>query len=315
MIVAQASVRLDTSRMSFSSFLRLALAAVFVCAQAPVVLAASGRLTIESGGVRRTAYVVEHARLKRALRPTIIVLHGQNGAALWARRDLGLDEALRSRSVVSVYPDAIDGRWNVSEPGGDRDLKFIDDLVAKLIADGISDRHRVFIVGSDTGGILAMRLGCRDARVYAGIAALIALMPASDAASCKPARPIPFLLLAGTADPRAPFNGGKADLAEFKDEMVSADATMAPFAQAAGCSGGRTVVEARDRDRNDGSRVQIGVLQGCKAPVELVKVEGGGHTLPGRPRAGDRGQPVGARNNDVNTTQIVLDFFRRAGGA
>ena len=301
--------------VSFHNFgIRLALVAGLICAPGAFAAAASGKLTIESGGAKRTAFVVEHARLKRALRPTLIVLHGQSGTGQRVRRYIGFEDSLKSQSVVTVYPDAIDGHWNVGD-AGEKDMRFIQDLAARLVADGIADRRRIYLVGSATGGMLAMRLGCRDAGAFAGVVALIGLLPAQDAAVCKPSKPLPFMLLAGTADPRVPFGGGKADLVEYKGEVASADATLAPFALAAGCASDKKNVELPDRDPNDGSRIQIETLQGCKVPVELVKVEGGGHTLPGRPRITDRGLAVGAHNNDVNSTHLILDFLRRASGS
>ena len=291
--------------------LRAGLAALLACATVSGASAASGRLTIDSGGLKRTAFVVEHARLKRALRPTIIVLHGQSGAGLRIRRYLGLEEVLKSPSVVAVYPDAVDGHWDVSDKG-DRDIRFIQDLVSKLEADGISDRRRIFVVGTATGGILAMRLACANTQMLAGAASLISLMPAADAAACNPAKPLPFMLMAGTADPMVPYNGGKADLVEYKGDVVSADATIAPFAKAAGCTGKPVKIDVADRDPNDGSRVQIETQQGCKAPVELVRIEGGGHTLPGRRRIGERGLAVGAHNNDIDAARVLLDFVKQA---
>ncbi|MFV0279584.1 MAG: alpha/beta hydrolase family esterase [Rhodoblastus sp.] len=272
--------------------------------------AASGRLTIESGGVKRTAFVVERARLKRTRRPVIVFLHGQSGAGVRVRDRLGIDRMRKMRSVVAVYPDAAGGRWDVSEASAEREMKFVHDLIAKLRADGIADPKRIYIAGGGPGGILAMRLACRHAGDFAGAASLIALMPAADATACKPSRAIPFLLLAGTADPKMPFAGGKADIPEYKGDVVSAAQTLAPFVAAAGCNDKVGKVDIPDRDRKDGSRVQLELPGGCKAPVELVKVDGGGHTLPGvRPLAGDRGQAVGARNGDIDTTRLLLDFL------
>jgi len=53
-------------------------------------------------------------------------------------------------------------------------------------------------------------------------------------------------------------------------------------------------------------------LVGCKRMVELVRVEGGGHTLPGRPVRADRGQSVGAINRDVNVSRLIAEFVRRS---
>lgn len=288
---------------------RLAISAAVGLGAVEAASAASGRLTIESGGVKRTAFVVEHARLKRARRPVVVFLHGQSGAGVRVRDRLGLDRAMKSRSVVAVYPDALGGRWDVGENGSERELKFVRDLIAKLESDGIADPRRIFIAGGGPGGILAMRLACRQADKFAGAASLISLMPAADAAACKPARPIPFLLLAGTADPKVPFGGGKADLPEFKGEVASAAGTLAPFLAAAGCSDKATRFDVADRDPNDGSRVQVELYAGCKAPVELVRIEGGGHTLPGTRPLSDRGQPVGARNGDIDTARFLMKFF------
>ncbi|MCC0003309.1 MAG: phospholipase [Methylobacteriaceae bacterium] len=294
--------------------LRIALVAALCCFGAAAGWAASGRLTIMSGGLKRSAFVVEHARLKRSLRPVIVVLHGQSGAGLRVRRYLGVESALRSQAVVTVYPDAIGGHWALEGAGGERDRRFILDLIAKLVADGVADRRRVYVVGVATGAMVAMQLACGDAGTFAGAAALIGLMSKAEAATCKPSRPIPFLLMAGTADPLEPFGGGKAGLKEFHGEVASAEATVAPFARAAACGPKKTRIDLPDRDRNDGSRVQIEVYGGCKTPIELVKIEGGGHTLPGRRRKFERGKPLGAHNGDVEAARMVLDFFRRARG-
>ena len=168
--------------------------------------------------------------------------------------------------------------------------------------------------GGGPGGILAMRLACRETGTFAGAASLIALMPTADAAACKPSRPIPFMLLAGTADPKIPFGGGKADIPEYKGEVVSAAGTLAPFAAAAACGDKTTKIDVADRDRNDGSRVQLEFRVGCKAPIELVRIDGGGHTLPGARARADRGQPVGARNGDIDTARVLVDFFLKGRG-
>ncbi len=272
--------------------------------------AASGKLTIESGGLKRTAFLVERVRLKQAPRPTIVVLHGQSGTGLRARRNLGLED-LKSPGVAVVYLDAIDGHWDVGDARSQRDAQFVRDTVAKLIADGVTDRRRVFLVGASTGGMLAYRVACADPAMFAGVAVLISNMTAADAPNCKPSAPVALMSIAGVADPVTPYAGGKANLSDFKDELVSVDASLAPFRQAAGC-GQKTSAELPDRDPNDGSRVFVDKWAGCKRPIELVRIEGGGHALPGRVRLGlDRGQPVGAHNRDVDAARLVIDFMKR----
>jgi polyhydroxybutyrate depolymerase len=277
--------------------------------------AAAAHVTIDSGGLRRTAVLVERERLKLGRRPVIVVLHGGSGSGARVRRNLGLEEAIRSRNVTLVYADAINGHWGETRETAQRDIDFLRTLMDRLIANGTADRRKIFLVGSSTGGMLALRIACeRAGEAYAGVAILIANLPADAAESCQPPKPIPLMLINGTANPIIPYAGGPAKLSDAKVDVVSTDATLAPFAKADGCGDGRTTFALPDRDPKDGTRSYMDRLNGCKAPVELIRVEGGGHTIPGRFTAGTtRGQPVGAHTNDFDAAHVIWDFFRRLG--
>jgi polyhydroxybutyrate depolymerase len=254
-------------------------------------------------------------RLKKRKRPVIIVLHGGSGgsgAGLRARRNLGLDAFAKSIGAVVVYPDAVDGFWGRSKPGlpPPDDEGFIRALTSKLVDQGVASRRRIFVAGISGGGMLAMKLACENSDLFSGAGAFVANMPVDWAASCNPKQPIAFMLMNGTADPMTPFNGGIANMPEGPREVLSADATFGIFSKAAQCSGQRNQT-ILDRDKNDGSRVVIEHGVGCKSPVELVKVEGGGHTIPGRRLSSSRGVPVGAQNNDIDGARLMWDFLLR----
>ena len=278
-------------------------------------LAATGRITVDVNGQKRAATIVEHARLKRAPRPTIIVLRNGAGAARRiglsrVDRFLGLDDAAGPATVLA-FPFPQDSAWRLDADKSDDAM--VRALAAKLVADGIADRRRIYLAGVSSGGLLALRILCDGADYIAGAAVLIANAPTAVASACKPARPIPFLFLTGTADPLMPFNGGETKLVDFKGEVVSAEATVAPFAAAASCGKNKASQEMPDRDRTDGSRVVVEHFYDCKTPVEIWRVDGGGHALPGRPIRADRGAIIGARNNDIDTSRVLIDFFRRVG--
>ena len=294
----------------FSVFL-LCMAGSLVLASAPAQ-AVTGRLVVESSGQKRTAVLVEPGRLKRSPRTAIIVLHGaNNGSGRRVLTYLGLDEAARAAGAVMVYPDALESGWNFMGEGGPDDSAFLKTLAARLVADGIADRRKIFLIGVSTGGMMALRVGCQSPDYLAGLGALIAGLPTKLAADCKPS-PLAFLLLNGTANPLIPYQGGPIKLRGVKGEVVSAEATMASFAAVNDCSAQRNSHEFPDRDLDDGSRVVMERLNGCKHMVELVRVEGGGHTLPGRPTRADRGQSVGALNRDVNASRLIVEFIRRS---
>ncbi len=290
--------------------LRAAIATAFLLSLGGAgAQAASGRLRFESGGQARSAFVIERERLKRQPRPTLIILQSTGGAVLRTRRNLGFEEAIRSQGVAIVYPDAADGRWDLTGP---RDVQALRDLIRKLVDQRIADRRRVYLLGVSTGGMLALRAACEHAEGFAGVGSLIGPLPQSAAASCKPSRPVPIILLAGTADPFVPFNGGQANLRDFKEPVLSAEATLGPFKAADGCGDVAAPTTFADRDPHDNSRVTLETFKGCKAPVELVRVDGGGHSVPGRGRGTDR-DPTGPHNNDVDGARLIWEFFKRAG--
>lgn len=276
--------------------------------------AAAGRITIESGGVARTAFLVQHQRLKKARRPVVIVLRGGRDKGGRLRRAFGLEEMARSSGPVLIYPDPLGGHWSDAPgPEASRDEVFIRDLIAKLVSDGIANRHKIFVIGISSGGATAFRLACDDANAFAGFAAVLTGMPADLGASCKPSRPLPFLMIAGTADPLAPYKGGKSNLPGGKGELLSVDATLAIFGRAAGCGEGRATTAFPERDPHDATRAYLDKLNGCTAPVELVRVEGGGHAVPGHWSSARLDSALGPRNTDVDGAKIIWDFFRRLG--
>jgi polyhydroxybutyrate depolymerase len=284
-------------------------------------MAASGHVTIESGGVTRGAILVEHARLKKSRRPVIIILHGGGGNAVRVRHMLGLEEKARSASPVMVYPEAIANHWgDVGKPSDTRDANFIRDLIAKLVGEGIADKHRVFLVGGSSGGLLAIKVACGGSDI-AGVVAIFATLPAELEPTCKLAHPMPFLMILGTMDQLIPYNGGPANLVDSKAELLSGKTTLDFFGKAAGCSDARTTTTYADHDTRDNSRAYLDKLSGCKVPVELLRVEGGGHLLPrigsigagARANDGDRSASQGLRNRDVDGPQLIWDFLRHLG--
>jgi polyhydroxybutyrate depolymerase len=294
---------------------RFALLALALAAQAFAALpaeAVTGKLRIEVAGQKRSAVVVEPERLKRVPRTTIIVLHGgSNSTGKRIQASLGLDESVRSAGIALVYPDALERRWNITGDAGSDDPAFLRALAARLVSDGVADRQRIYLIGVSNGGMLALRVACQQGDYLAGVGALIAGLPAKLQAGCKPP-PMSLMLLAGTADPLVPYQGGAVNLVNFKEDVLPAQTTLNLFATADSCSAQVNLHEVPDRDPTDGSRVIIERPIGCKHFVEFVRVEGGGHTLPGQPVRADRGQIVGAQNRDININRLIAEFVRRA---
>jgi polyhydroxybutyrate depolymerase len=294
--------------------LMLALILAFVALPGPA-RAASGRISMESAGIARSAILIQSRRLKQARRPLVIVLRSSREKGPHLRRVFGLEEMVGSAGPVLVYPDPVGGHWGDARgPEAAREATFVRDLIGKLVSDGVVDRRKVFIVGISNGGFTALRIVCDNTALFAGAAAVITALPADLAETCKPARPVPLMMIVGTADPYIPYAGGKVNLPDSKISVLSTDATLAIFARAAGCGEGRSATLLPDRDVRDGTRTYLDKLNGCKVPVELLRVEGGGHSAPGHwAGVGMDTTRGGPHNNDIESARLIWDFFRRLG--
>jgi polyhydroxybutyrate depolymerase len=299
--------RFDSGERTRRAMVWLALALTPLAAAPEQAAAASGRVSIQSGGITRTAVLIEHRRLKQARRSLIIVLRGNPAKGQRLKRNFAFQEMARSAGSVLVYPEPVGGHWSAG-PGADagRDAAFIRDLIAKFVTDKIVDRRKVFIVGISSGGFAAFRSVCDDPSAFAGAAMLFTAMSADLAAVCKPARPVPLIMVVG--DQPAANAGGAAN----PSDVLSADATLAIFAKAAGCGEGRAAAPPPSREAHDGAHVHIDRLSGCKVPVEMLRVEGAGHP-PIPSHVGGGGETRGPRAKDFEAARAVWDFFRRLG--
>jgi len=273
--------------------------------------AADFRISFEINERMRSAIISEPRRLKHVPRATLIVLHGkENGNRI--RRRLGLDALVASSGYATVYPDALGEQWHngLSVSGGtDQDVMFLRSLISKLVASGITDPHRVYLVGASAGGMMALRFSCEAGGMIAGTVALLANMPAS-LQDCKLAKPLPLLLINGTADPVVPYSGGATTFKVQNGNVLSSEATFDIFAKAAQCTGERSARQFEDKDKEDKTTAFRETYAHCAVPVELIRVEGGGHTLPGKSKIMGPSENIGALNRDIETSKLIWDFIR-----
>jgi polyhydroxybutyrate depolymerase len=283
------------------------LAALLLLSPGPVFAAA--RLTLSSGGVSRTAVIVEHERLKLRRRPLIIVLQRSGGVAGRAHRRIGLEETALSAKPVFVYPEALGGQWPVAPgPDAERDLKYLHLLADHLIDQGVVDPRRIFLVGVGSGGAFAYRAACAGVgRPVAGMATFIAAMP-RDIAACAPAAPLAFISVSNAQDPHVPYAGGKALSGELTYDAMAAEQSFAAFAKINGCGARREDKSFPERKEAKGARGVVLSYAGCKAPTELIRIDAASHRLPGRPpENGDESA------GDFDASRAVWDFFKKNG--
>ena len=223
--------------------------------------------------------------------PTIIMLHGGGGGAEQEKQLSGLAQIAQREGFLAVFPEATGGLWNFFPPGKETaqvveffqrhggglpdDVAFLKALVATLVQDGVSDAKRIYLSGRSLGGVMALRLACIDAGTFAAIGLLISAMPDTVGSDCHPPKPLPVLMINGSADRVLPYQGMRSIQGEI---LWPTQRLVAFFSDLNGCT------QPAQRSLQSGPRAQNIEIERSTActggPVVLYRIVGGGHDIP-----------------------------------
>jgi polyhydroxybutyrate depolymerase len=254
----------------------------------------------------------------RAPAPLLVVLHGAmlNGATMRGLTDL--PAAATEAGAAVAWPDAHGPVWNdgalaATLPGvfsAPDDVGFIDALIDRLVATGVADPDRVHLVGVSNGGMMAFAHACRGGARIASLAVFKATMAADAPRTCRPGRPLPVLMAAGTADPIVRWDGRVvlAGLVELERRLPVPDG-FALWLSLNRCVGAEPYVLPARRADGDAPFIRRHTGLGCPggATTVLYEIVGGGHRLPG----GEGGllfRALGRASPDADAARLLLDF-------
>ncbi|MFK4386242.1 polyhydroxybutyrate depolymerase [Bradyrhizobium sp. USDA 223] len=280
--------------------------------------------TVDVNGVKRS-YTAQLPTKRPA--PLVIVLHGktQRGADMVTRT--AWPQVAKREGLAVVFPDGLNNAWADARtkagpalrgpPAGTDDVAFIARLVEKLVADGTADAKRVYVAGVSNGGAMAMTLACARADLFAAVASVIMNLNDEAAVTCHPSRPLPMLLMNGTADPLVPYEGGRGSSYFAAEGFWSTDETLAFWRRLNGCetddAGITDMPDAAPADQSTVTRISSRCPAGHD--VVLYRINHGGHRMPGF--APDARFPkvarnlLGSQNGDIDGAETIWTFFSR----
>lgn len=235
----------------------------------------------------------------------VLVLHGWQGssAEIERRTRFRFDRLADRDGFVVAYPDALGGQWHsghAGETATSDDVGFLSALIDALTTTYRVDPKRIYITGFSNGASMTYRLACERPGRIAAIAPVSGGLAESLMRDCaaRSQRPIPLMLIHGTADPVVRFDSGELE------------GNLAYWIRRNGCALRPGVTHLPDADPRDGTRTRIEHYSGCKedADVTLYAVEGGGHHWPG----GDepfRLEDRGATARDFDAADAIWSFL------
>lgn len=243
--------------------------------------------------------------------PLVLALHGGGGNMAFMANDrhYGLISHSDQARYLLAVPNGTGAlgdklaTWNAGRCCGKARDEAVDDVAfARAVVAWVQQHYtvtagRVYAVGMSNGGMMAYRLACEAADVFAGIASVAGT---DNTLACQPARPLAVLHIHARDDDHVLFDGG-AGPGAFRDERKVTDFTSVPATMA------QWQVHNQCRPQPVRSLTVAGAYceryTGCAAgsPLQLCVTEQGGHSWPGggRTRIGKAGPGQALDANDV----------------
>lgn len=240
------------------------------CQQAPAP--GDSEITLQSGGLERTAVVhVPPAAAGQRL-PLLVGLHG--AGAKFFEPYSGFSVLADAEGFIALYPNPIekaDGHtfWHIdTTTRGPDDVQFISDLLDYVESGLCVDASRVYAAGVSNGGGMAALLACQLSARFAAFASIAGGY--SSLPRCEAANPVSVVEVHGTDDGSVFYDGSPPDGAGAVRPWLAA------WRARDGCHGPALISRIAPR-------VERYVWAQCAegTAVEHIEIFGGDHQLPG----------------------------------
>jgi polyhydroxybutyrate depolymerase len=219
---------------------------------APGTTRTTGR-SIDLRGRQRGYLLVEPAEREEGRRyPLVLVFHGDGGDAAGFHQAWPFERA-SGKDAVLAYLDGMDRRWDLEATIDNRDVTFVEAVIADVERTHAIDRARVFATGYSSGGFLANVVACHRPGLLRAIASSAGGAPYNQLLRwpngypmCPGQKPIAMLALHGEHDLTVTLDSGRfsAEYWAYVNDCNTHEMESTGYAQCRfyrGCPAGRAV--------------------------------------------------------------------------
>jgi len=238
--------------------------------------------------------------------PLVIALHGGGHTADTMEFITNFSSKADASNFLVVYPNGrkfLTQTWNAGTCCGSSvtfnvdDVGFIVKMINSLKANYNIDTTRIYLTGASNGGMMAYRLACERADLFAAVALVATTMVVTS--PCIPSRPVPILHIHSMPDTHVPCYGGYGT-GYAGVYMPPIDSVIGVWASNDTCTGTLDTI------------YHVGGAVGKKwmncsscSEVLIYTTTDGGHSWPGGNQTAN-GDPV---STQLNATDLIWNFF------
>ena len=172
--------------------------------------------TIEVGGKKRGYVLVEPTEIDDKRRyPLVLVFHGDGGDAAGFHKAWPFERAT-GKDAFLAYLDGINATWDLETTKSNREVAFVEAVIAEVERGRPIDRSRLFATGYSSGGFLANVLACHRPGLLRAIASNAGGAPYNQLEKwpngypkCPGQTPVAMLALHGERDSGVTLDSGR----------------------------------------------------------------------------------------------------------
>lgn len=260
-------------------------------------------IAVSHQGLGRRVVIVRPETPALEPAPAMLLLHYAYGTPERMANLARVSRLAAERGAWIILPEAVNRQWRENPNGLNLvdDIAFLEKVVTVVTRDYPIDAARIHLAGMSKGGFMATHMACQSEFPFAGLALIAAGMRRQQDLQCPLERPLPVIAAHGTRDFIVPYDGRLG--------LLSANANFDRWATQNGCDPASEAIEARPSAVDDGTSVIERTNRDCAAnsAVQLLTVEGGGHTWPGSIPV--FGISLGPTSGNLDATFAIWDFL------
>jgi len=176
--------------------------------------------------------------------PLVLDFHAMGSPAGWQADNSGFRELAEREGFLVAWPEGLDATWDLGPcctlGSPTDDFAFARAIVRQLTTLACVDPKRIYATGFSLGAGMSYYLGCRQAELFAAVAASGMDLFVDAEATCQPSRPVTEISFRGTADTVVPYTGGVSSPPghpEMLQTLLGAVGTFEKWAAVNGCDG------------------------------------------------------------------------------